>query len=121
MRVARDRRAGFTLLELMVVVAIVGTLAAIAIPQFASRQGKAFDARVMQDVRNAATAEEAYFGDNAAYYAGDCTAMPGVSLSPGISCTASAGANSFSVRTSHPQATKSCVWTSDASPNLSCS
>ena len=109
-------------MELLVVVAIIGTLGAIAIPAFTSRQGKAYDARVMQDARNVATAEEAYYTDNSAYFDGDCTLMPGVSLSPGVSCTATDLGGAFSIKTAHPQASyKSCTWTSDANPNLSCS
>ena len=121
MHTRRTREAGFTLIELLVVVAIIGILGAIAIPAFSSRQGKAYDARVAQDARNVATAEEAYFDDNAAYYSGDCALLPGVNLSPGVSCSAFSTGSSFSVVTHHPSAAKSCTWTSDASPNLLCS
>jgi len=114
------RRAGFTLLELLTVVAIIGSLAAIAIPVFSARQGKAYDARVMHDARNAATAEEAYFSDVMDYYGGDCALMPGVNLSPGVVCTAESTPTMFAIHTSHPKATRTCTWTSNATPNLTC-
>ena len=103
------------------VIAILGSLAAIAIPVFSGRQGKAYDARVMQDARNVATAEEAYFIDWLAYFTGDCTQLPGVNLSPGVQCQATDMGTAFEIQTRHPQATRRCVWTSNTSPNLSCS
>jgi type IV pilus assembly protein PilA len=121
MRRVKRQSLGFTLVELLVVMAVLGILVAIALPEFTGRQGKAYDARVMQDARNAATAEEAYFDDNAAYFAGDCTGMPGVSVSPDVTCRATANGATFSIETSHPRASRACTWTSDASPNMSCS
>lgn len=58
---------GFTLIELMIVVAIIGILAAIAIPQFAAYRMRAFNTSAESDVRNLKTAEEVLIGDHKHY------------------------------------------------------
>ncbi len=63
--------AGFTLLELLVVVAIIGILAAVAIPQFSVFRGRGFDADVRSNVKNLITAQEAYFVDTESYGSGN--------------------------------------------------
>lgn len=54
---------GFTLIELMIVVAIIGILALIAIPNFINLRQKAYDASAKSAGRNAKLAEEVYFND----------------------------------------------------------
>jgi prepilin-type N-terminal cleavage/methylation domain-containing protein len=71
-------RRGFTLIELLIVIVIIGILAAIAIPKFSSTKEKAFIGTMKSDLRNLATAQEAYFYDNNTYYNG---AVPNASLS----------------------------------------
>ncbi len=63
----RAGEKGFTLIELLVIIAIIGVLAAIAIPTYASYRNRSYDSAVKSDLRNAATAQEAYFVDNETY------------------------------------------------------
>ena len=68
MKVFRKKRGqkGFTLIELMIVIAIIGILAAIAIPQFNQYRARGYMASTRSDVKNAYTAAMAYFSDNPA-------------------------------------------------------
>jgi prepilin-type N-terminal cleavage/methylation domain-containing protein len=66
----RHNRAGFTLIELLIVVVIIGILAAIAIPKFAATKVKGYVAVMKSDLRNLATAQEAYVADNGIYFNG---------------------------------------------------
>jgi len=59
----RKTEEGFTLIELMIVIAIIGILAAIAIPQFSAYRQRSFNSAAQADLRNATTAQEAYFVD----------------------------------------------------------
>ena len=53
-------------MELLIVIAIIGILAAIAIPQFSAYRVRAYNATALADIKNAYTAGQAYFGDNPA-------------------------------------------------------
>ncbi|HEB72100.1 MAG TPA: prepilin-type N-terminal cleavage/methylation domain-containing protein [Nitrospirae bacterium] len=64
-----SKKEGFTLVELLIVVAIIGILAAIAIPQFAAYREKAYCSAIKSDLANLAISEEAYFTDNNVYTA----------------------------------------------------
>lgn len=58
---------GFTLLELIVVVAVLGILAAIAMQQFWLYRSRVIDATMRSDLKNAALAMESYYGEFLAY------------------------------------------------------
>jgi type IV pilus assembly protein PilA len=62
-----DNEKGFTLIELMIVIAIIGILAAIAIPQFSVYRTRSYNSSANTDLKNACTAQEAYFVDWSTY------------------------------------------------------
>lgn len=65
MAVARSR--GFTLIEMLMVVVIIGILVTIMIPRFANTKEKALVTTMKSDLRNLASAEESYYYDYAIY------------------------------------------------------
>lgn len=65
-----NNQKGFTLIELMIVVAIIGILAAIAIPQFSKYRAKSYNAASISDAKNLKTELEGYYAEWDNYPAG---------------------------------------------------
>jgi len=82
----KEGQKGFTLIELMIVVAIIGILAAIAIPQFASYRQKTYNTQAKAELKSFYTACQAYFTDNPSATA--CTtAMVSATFQPSSTTT----------------------------------
>jgi general secretion pathway protein G len=74
------KQGGFTLLELLIVIVIIGILAVLIIPNLASGPARARDAQRKSDLRNIKTALETYYNDNNSYpTAGGASCVPSAS------------------------------------------
>ena len=102
------RQEGFTLVELLVVVLIIGILAAVAIPQFIGQQDKANAATVTALLRHGAVTFESYYTDGQTYPASQAAAVTAMqAIDPSIAwkarkATANPPANEVVIRTSKP-------------------
>ena len=63
----RINGSGFTLIELMIVIAIIGILAAIAIPLHASFRQKSYNSAALSDLRNVKSILEVYYAAHKHY------------------------------------------------------
>jgi prepilin-type N-terminal cleavage/methylation domain-containing protein len=94
-------RDGFTLIELMIVVVVIGILAAIAIPKFKSVRERAFMSSIKTDLRNMSNLQEVYYNEHFTY-ATDASAL-GFTNSEGSFVSLVEGDNTgWSASATHP-------------------
>jgi type IV pilus assembly protein PilA len=91
-------------------VAIIGILAAIAIPQFAAYRRRGYEAQVKSDLRNAATAQEAYFVNAFTYRAGTPLSLTGFNPTNTVQVNSTGGAQAYTLTATH-QNCGTAVWT----------
>jgi len=103
-----SRRAGFTLIEILIVVVIIGLLATIVIPKFGSSREKAFLTSMKADLRNLVTQQESFMADSGRY----ATSFPITTWRPttGVSLLSlTTTTDGWSASVGHTSTTKTCV------------
>ncbi len=104
-----SRSEGFTLIELLIVIVIIAILAAIAIPSMFGTRERALVATMKYDLRNVATAQEAYFVDFQLYAPSTAVLGNRLRVSTNVSVTIdSATGSGWGATATHSQSARSC-------------
>jgi prepilin-type N-terminal cleavage/methylation domain-containing protein len=115
------KQMGFTVVELMMVVVVMGVLASIAFAEYANYRKQSFRAAVRTDLRNAAVAQEAYFAAHARYQDvihATAVNLPGFAPSHRVRVSAAAiGLNRFTLSGTHTNC-GAAIWSYDSASGI---
>ncbi|MDT8285654.1 MAG: prepilin-type N-terminal cleavage/methylation domain-containing protein [Elusimicrobiales bacterium] len=123
----KNSKKGFTLIELMIVVAIIGILAAIAIPKFADLINKSKEGATKGALSSVRSAINVYYGDNEGWYPAygasplvDALAPKYINAIPDAKLPGTTHADSSAVATTSTTVTDAGGWTyfNNASDNV---
>lgn len=111
MKIHSDK--GFTLIEILIVIAIIGILVAIAIPQFSAYRIRSYNSIAVSDLRNAATAQEAYYVEHKTYAKSyeALAVRPDFYTSPGVVMDISGNENGYTMIARHRKSNKTYTLT----------
>ncbi|MEK7592270.1 MAG: prepilin-type N-terminal cleavage/methylation domain-containing protein [Patescibacteria group bacterium] len=80
----KSKAQGFSLMELLIVIAIIGALVAIAAASYSSAQKRTRDSRRAADLKAIQNAWEQYYADNSGLYPANCTVSMTAYLPQGL-------------------------------------
>jgi len=109
---------GFTLIELILIVVIIGILASIAIPKFGNTKEKAYVAGMKADLRNLVTAQEAYFAEHVVFASTTSDLNYNVSVGNAVFVVSSSGKGWSGTATNSGTAHTCSIYIGNATPPM---